>query len=53
MRRKIGLKALEQGANAVIGYKQLFDLEGESGIVVRVGVFIIFCYIIPFIDLAQ
>ena len=42
MRRKIGLKALEQGANAVIGYKQLFDLEGESGIVVRVGVFALF-----------
>ena len=37
MRRKIGLKALELGANAVIGYKQLFDLEGESGIVVRVS----------------
>jgi len=35
VRRKIGLKALDLGANAVIGYKQLFDLEGESGIVVR------------------
>ncbi len=27
---------LELGGNAVIGYKQYFDLEGESGIVVRV-----------------
>ena len=35
MRRKIGLKALELGGNAVIGYRQCFDLEGESGIVVR------------------
>ena len=38
VRRKIGLKTLELGANAVIGYKQFFDLEGESGIVVRVSV---------------
>ena len=37
MRRKIGLKALELGANAVIGYRQLFDLEGETGIAVRVS----------------
>ena len=36
MRRRIGLKVLELGGNAVIGYKQYFDLEGESGIVVRV-----------------
>jgi len=35
VRRKIGLKALELGGNAVIGYRQCFDLEGESGIVVR------------------
>ena len=35
MRRKIGLKALELGGNAVIGYRQCFDLEGETGIVVR------------------
>ena len=35
LRRKIGLKALELGGNAVIGYRQNFDLEGESGIVVR------------------
>jgi hypothetical protein len=36
VRRRIGLKVLELGGNAVIGYKQYFDLEGESGIVVRV-----------------
>ncbi|ODN03838.1 C2 domain-containing protein 5 [Orchesella cincta] len=35
VQRKVGLKALELGGNAVIGYKQCFDLEGESGIVVR------------------
>jgi len=35
VRRKIGLKVLELGANAVIGYRQLFDIEGESGIAVR------------------
>ena len=35
LRRKIGLKALELGGNAVVGYRQNFDLEGESGIVVR------------------
>ena len=29
------MKALELGGNAVIGYRQNFDLEGESGIVVR------------------
>ncbi|XP_060570762.1 C2 domain-containing protein 5-like [Ruditapes philippinarum] len=33
--RKIGLKVLEMGGSAVIGYKQCFDLEGESGIVIR------------------
>ncbi|CAH1256751.1 C2CD5 [Branchiostoma lanceolatum] len=35
LQRKIGLKVLEMGGNAVIGYRQCFDLEGESGIVVR------------------
>nr|CAD7424059.1 unnamed protein product [Timema monikensis] len=35
LQRKIGLKALDLGGNAVIGYQQCFDLEGESGIVVR------------------
>ncbi|XP_046602005.1 uncharacterized protein LOC107220856 isoform X1 [Neodiprion lecontei] len=35
VQRKIGLKALDLGGNAVIGYYQCFDLEGESGIVAR------------------
>lgn len=35
LQRKIGLKVLETGGNAVIGYRQCFDLEGEYGIVVR------------------
>lgn len=35
LQRKIGLKALDLGGNAVVGYKQSFDLEGESGIVAR------------------
>ncbi|CAG7826260.1 unnamed protein product [Allacma fusca] len=35
VQRRVGLKALELGGNAVIGYRQCFDLEGESGIVVR------------------
>jgi len=35
IQRKIGLKALELGGNAVIGYQQKFDLEGDTGIVVR------------------
>ncbi|EEB15002.1 conserved hypothetical protein [Pediculus humanus corporis] len=35
IQRKIGLKALDLGGNAVIGYSQNFDLEGESGIVAR------------------
>lgn len=35
VQRKMGLKALELGGNAVVGYHQCFDLEGESGIVVR------------------
>lgn len=35
VQRKIGIKAMDLGGNAVIGYQQHFDLEGESGIVVR------------------
>jgi hypothetical protein len=35
LRRRIGLKALEARGNSVLGYRQCFDLEGESGIVVR------------------
>ena len=29
VKRKIGMKVMEMGGNAVIGYQQLFDLEGE------------------------
>ncbi|XP_075929351.1 C2 domain-containing protein 5 isoform X12 [Petromyzon marinus] len=35
LQRKIGLKVLEMFGNAVVGYLQCFDLEGESGLVVR------------------
>lgn len=35
LQRKIGVKALDLGGNSVIGYRQSFDLEGESGIVAR------------------
>ncbi|PIK35970.1 putative C2 domain-containing protein 5 [Apostichopus japonicus] len=35
LQRKIGLKVLEVEGNAVIGYWQCFDMEGESGVVVR------------------
>lgn len=31
----MGLKAAELGANAVVGYQQAFDLEGEAGVVAR------------------
>ena len=30
VKRKIGMKVMELGGNAVIGYQQLFDLEGEK-----------------------
>ncbi|KRZ44371.1 C2 domain-containing protein 5 [Trichinella pseudospiralis] len=33
--RRIGKKAAEMGGNAVIGYTQYFDFEGELGIVIR------------------
>lgn len=33
--RNVGRKALELGGNAVLGFKQAFDLEGEIGIVAR------------------
>lgn len=29
------MKAIELGANAVIGYTQCFDLEGDVGVVAR------------------
>lgn len=35
VQRKIGLKAIDLGANAVIGYTQCFDLEGDVGVVGR------------------
>ncbi|CAH0730763.1 unnamed protein product, partial [Brenthis ino] len=35
VQRLVGLKAAELGANAVIGYQQDFDLEGEAGVVAR------------------
>lgn len=34
LQRKIGLKVLEMGGNAILGYRQCFDLEEESGVVV-------------------
>ncbi|XP_065055767.1 C2 domain-containing protein 5-like isoform X2 [Rhopilema esculentum] len=33
--RRLGLKVIEAGGNAVIGYCQCFDIEGDTGIVVR------------------
>uniref|UniRef100_A0A1B0GF18 C2 domain-containing protein n=1 Tax=Glossina morsitans morsitans TaxID=37546 RepID=A0A1B0GF18_GLOMM len=35
IQRKMGLKAINIGANAVIGYSQSFDLEGDVGVVAR------------------
>uniref|UniRef100_A0A1E1XGT1 Putative ca2+-dependent phospholipid-binding protein n=1 Tax=Amblyomma aureolatum TaxID=187763 RepID=A0A1E1XGT1_9ACAR len=35
VQRRIGHKALELGGNTVVAYRQCFDLEGESGVVVR------------------
>uniref|UniRef100_A0A182R520 C2 domain-containing protein n=1 Tax=Anopheles funestus TaxID=62324 RepID=A0A182R520_ANOFN len=35
VQRKIGIKAMEMGANAVIGYMQCYDLEGDVGVVAR------------------
>ncbi|XP_055610294.1 C2 domain-containing protein 5 isoform X2 [Uranotaenia lowii] len=35
VQRKIGLKAIDLGANAIIGYTQCFDLEGDVGVVAR------------------
>ncbi|KAJ0172378.1 hypothetical protein K1T71_012351 [Dendrolimus kikuchii] len=35
VQRLVGLKATELGANAVVGYQQDFDLEGEAGVVAR------------------
>ncbi|KAF7233272.1 hypothetical protein EG68_09045, partial [Paragonimus skrjabini miyazakii] len=35
LQRKMGLKVLNLGGNSVIGYQLHFDLEGETGVVVR------------------
>jgi hypothetical protein len=35
LRRKLGRKILDVGGNAVLGYRQHFDLEGGTGIVAR------------------
>eukprot|EP00750_Incisomonas_marina_P029976 INCI7249.2.p1 GENE.INCI7249.2~~INCI7249.2.p1 ORF type:complete len:1265 (+),score=217.26 INCI7249.2:432-4226(+) len=35
VRRQIAIKAKEMGCNAVVGYHQHFDIEGDSGIVSR------------------
>lgn len=35
LQRRVGVKVLEAGANAVLGYRQCIDLEGEKGIVLR------------------
>ena len=35
LQRCVGVKVLQAGANAVLGYRQCIDLEGESGIVLR------------------
>ncbi|OQS06331.1 hypothetical protein THRCLA_01628, partial [Thraustotheca clavata] len=41
----VGKKALELGGNAVLGYRQFFDVEGDSGMVARAcGTA---CYIVP------
>ena len=35
LRRQLGKKVLELGGNAVLGYRQHFDLEGDSAITAR------------------
>eukprot|EP00045_Choanoeca_perplexa_P013967 m.161060 g.161060 ORF g.161060 m.161060 type:complete len:1008 (+) comp16517_c0_seq2:108-3131(+) len=35
LQRQLGVKARERGGNAVLGYRQSFDLEGETGLVAR------------------
>ncbi|CAM9214727.1 unnamed protein product, partial [Discosporangium mesarthrocarpum] len=35
VRRQLGKKVLDMGCNAVLGYQQDFDIEGDSGIVAR------------------
>ena len=31
LRRKIGMSVIDMGGNAVLGYQQYYDLEGEGG----------------------
>ena len=35
LRRQVGKQAQKRGGNAVFGYQQFFDVEGDSGIVCR------------------
>ncbi len=35
VRRNVGRKCIEKGGNAVLAYRQIFDLEGTSGITTR------------------
>eukprot|EP00730_Choanoeca_flexa_P003927 TRINITY_DN11540_c0_g2_i1.p1 TRINITY_DN11540_c0_g2~~TRINITY_DN11540_c0_g2_i1.p1 ORF type:complete len:988 (+),score=238.05 TRINITY_DN11540_c0_g2_i1:79-3042(+) len=35
LQRQLGVKAQERGGNAVVGYRQCYDLEGETGLVAR------------------
>eukprot|EP00947_MAST-08B_sp_MAST-8B-sp1_P005639 g5639.t1 len=45
LRRQLGKKVLDLGGNAILGYQQHFDVEGDSGIVARgIGTA---CYIAP------
>lgn len=37
LQRKIGLKVLEMGGNAVLGYRPQFDLEGDSMVARGIG----------------
>eukprot|EP01113_Clastostelium_recurvatum_P019072 TRINITY_DN2249_c0_g1_i2.p1 TRINITY_DN2249_c0_g1~~TRINITY_DN2249_c0_g1_i2.p1 ORF type:complete len:1532 (+),score=404.05 TRINITY_DN2249_c0_g1_i2:123-4718(+) len=35
LRRQLGCRVLDMGGNAVLGYRQQFDLEGDTGIIAR------------------
>ena len=37
LQRKVGLKVLEMGGNAVLGYRQEFDLEGDAMVARGIG----------------
>ena len=55
LRRQVGKQAKQRGANAVFGYQQFFDMEGDSGIVGRaygtacmsISLFVFICSIYP------